>query len=376
MQDFLKNVIASRCFGEVSAHFATVEFQKRGLPHIHIVIILAPNDRPMASSDFDNFVSAEIPNASTHPGLHQTVVRCMMHGPCSQKCLIPHPQTRRTICSKHYPKAFREETTVNDDGYPQYRRRDNGRTHTYTRSNFTADNRHVVPYNPYLCQKYNCHINVEICTSSRAVKYLCKYVTKGSDRSTFGLANQNEDVNEIEDFQNARYIGPCEAIWRILKYQVHLHTPPVSRLDLHLPEEQMVRFREDSSPEELRQAAEVALTGTRLLAFFTLCSTDTNASQLTYGDVPTRYTWQPKTRNWQARTNPPVKNIVSRIYTASIRNMELYCLRLLLIKVQGPKSYEDLRTFQGTVHETFQDAALARGLLENDDEWDHCLEEA
>ncbi|SAL94734.1 hypothetical protein, partial, partial [Absidia glauca] len=28
------------------------------------------------------------------------------------------------------------------------------------------------------------------------------------------------------------------------------------------------------------------------------------------------------------------------------------------------------------MHETFQDAALARGLLENDDEWDNCLEEA
>ncbi|SAM01481.1 hypothetical protein [Absidia glauca] len=379
MQDLMKNVIGSRCFSEVSGYFATVEFQKRGLPHIHIVVILAQNDRPMTSSDFDNFVSAEIPDVATHPQLHETVIRCMMHGPCSQKCLIQHPRTRQTICSKHYPKTFRDETCLNEDGYPQYRRRDNGRTHTYSGSNFTADNRHVVPYNPYLCQKCNSHINVEICTSSRAVKYLCKYVTKGSDRSTFGLVNQSnqgEDINEIDDYQNARYIGPCEAIWRILKYQVHLHTPPVFRLDLHLPGEQLVRFEEGISTEELRQTAETASTGTKLLAFFSLCSTDPNTARLTYGDIPTRFTWQPKHRLWKPRTNPPIKNVVSRMYTASIRNMELYCLRLLLIKVQGPKSYEDLRTFQGTVHETFQDAALARGLLENDDEWDHCLEEA
>ncbi|SAL95592.1 hypothetical protein, partial, partial [Absidia glauca] len=250
---------------------------------------------------------------------------------------------------KHYPKTFRDETCLNEDGYPHYRRRDNGRTYTYSRSNFTADNRHVVPYNPYLCQKYNSHINVEICTSSRAVKYLCKYVTKGSDRSIFGLVNQSnrgEDIDQIDDYQNARYIGPCEAIWRILKYQVQLHTPPVFRLDLHLPGEQLVRFEEDIFTEKLRQTAETASTGTKLLAL------------------------------WKARTNPPIKNVVSRMYTASILNMELYCLRLVLLTVQGPTLYEHLKYFQGTMHETFQNAVLARGLLENDDEWDNCLEEA
>ncbi len=39
-------------------------------------------------------------------------------------------------------------------------------------------------------------------------------------------------------------------------------------------------------------------------------------------------------------------------------------------------SYADIRTFEGVVHETFKDAATARGLLEDDLELDHCLEEA
>ena len=40
-------------------------------------------------------------------------------------------------------------------------------------------NKYMVPYNPYLCQKYNCHINVEACMTIAAVKYLYKYIYKG-----------------------------------------------------------------------------------------------------------------------------------------------------------------------------------------------------
>lgn len=45
------------------------------------------------------------------------------------------------------------------------------------------DNRWVVPYNKWLSQKYNCHINVEVCASIEAVKYIYKYVYKGPDRA-------------------------------------------------------------------------------------------------------------------------------------------------------------------------------------------------
>ncbi|XP_022847592.1 uncharacterized protein LOC111370120 [Olea europaea var. sylvestris] len=44
------------------------------------------------------------------------------------------------------------------------------------------DNRWVVPYNPYLSAKFDCQINVEVCSSIKALKYLYKYVYKGHDR--------------------------------------------------------------------------------------------------------------------------------------------------------------------------------------------------
>ena len=47
----------------------------------------------------------------------------------------------------------------------------------------TINNSWVVPYCPYLSLRYNCHINIEICISALAAKYLYKYVTKGPDRA-------------------------------------------------------------------------------------------------------------------------------------------------------------------------------------------------
>jgi len=41
-----------------------------------------------------------------------------------------------------------------------------------------ADNRYVVPFNPLLLLLFDCHINVEMCSSVRACKYIFKYIFK------------------------------------------------------------------------------------------------------------------------------------------------------------------------------------------------------
>ena len=41
----------------------------------------------------------------------------------------------------------------------------------------------IVPYSPFLSLRFNCHINVKLCLSPTASKYLYKYVYKGIDRS-------------------------------------------------------------------------------------------------------------------------------------------------------------------------------------------------
>lgn len=65
--------------------------------------------------------------------------------------------------------------------------------------------------------------------------------------------------------------------------------------------------------------------------------------------------------------------IIGRMYMVSPRDEERFYLRLLLLHVRGPISYEDLRTVDDYIFPTFKMAAGARGLLESDEEWERCL---
>lgn len=76
------DIVKLGLFGRVAAHIHVIEFQKRGLPHCHMLIILDPRDKLQGVEDYDKVVSAEIPNPQTQPALHACVVKHMIHGPC------------------------------------------------------------------------------------------------------------------------------------------------------------------------------------------------------------------------------------------------------------------------------------------------------
>lgn len=69
-------------FGKVIAHVHVVEFQKRGLPHVHMFIIVDENEKLNSLEDYDCVVRAKIPNEQEELELYNTVVRHMIHGPC------------------------------------------------------------------------------------------------------------------------------------------------------------------------------------------------------------------------------------------------------------------------------------------------------
>jgi hypothetical protein len=59
------------------------------------------------------------------------------------------------------------------------------------------DNSWVVPYNPYLTLKYNAHINLELCSTVKSVKYLYKYIYKGYDCANIELNVETENSSNI-----------------------------------------------------------------------------------------------------------------------------------------------------------------------------------
>jgi hypothetical protein len=179
VQKLLYLINKANIFGPTRCHMYTVEWQKRGLPHIHLLLWLINKVRP---DQIDSVITAEIPNKDEDPVLYETVVRHMIHGPCG--ALNPNsPCINEGKCSKKFPKAFQNQTSTGDDGYPKYRRLspDEG-GHKATIRNHEIDNRWVVPYNKLLLKIYDAHINVELCSSVKSIKYVTKYINKGSDQ--------------------------------------------------------------------------------------------------------------------------------------------------------------------------------------------------
>lgn len=96
MKEFMDDLTRRHVLGRVVAHVHTIEFQKRGLPHAHILLILTPDDVPDDADKVDSIVSAEIPDRTGYPDAYATVKRFMVHGPCTAaRCLNEHG---RCIC--------------------------------------------------------------------------------------------------------------------------------------------------------------------------------------------------------------------------------------------------------------------------------------
>ncbi|GBN02213.1 hypothetical protein AVEN_15142-1 [Araneus ventricosus] len=204
----MDDLTAHGVLGKSIAHVYRIEFQKRGLPHTHILIVLRADDKFSTSEHIDKFVCAEIPSSIENPRLHEIVTKCLMNGPCGIET-PGAPCMEAGQCKNMFPREFRTETTMNVSGCPFYRRRPGDTAFGRGRE---MDNRSVVPYNPYLLLKYNAHINVEVCTSLRVMKYIYKYIYKRFDCANMVLTAGQVQHNEITNYIDSRHVSAPEAI--------------------------------------------------------------------------------------------------------------------------------------------------------------------
>ena len=174
----------------------TIEWQKKGLLHAHIFIWLKSK---IHANQLDSIISAELPNPENDRDLYEIVKKIMIHGPCG--AINPtSPCMKNGKCVKRYPRKLAKDTQAGVDGYLLYRRRrpeDGGFTaRIKVKKDYYVeiDNRWIVPHCPLLCKAFDAHINVEYCSSIKSIKYVCKYVNKGSDAVMFFLGNQ--DIND------------------------------------------------------------------------------------------------------------------------------------------------------------------------------------
>lgn len=69
-------------FSTAVSYVYSIEFQKRGLLHMHILIFLEEPYRLITTNAIDSCISAHWPDPETQPQLFETIKRCMVHGPC------------------------------------------------------------------------------------------------------------------------------------------------------------------------------------------------------------------------------------------------------------------------------------------------------
>ena len=109
LRELLNDICVKHVLGRPLAHVFTIEFQKRGLPHAHILIILSDQDKPRDPTMYDKIVCAEIPDKDLNPRLYHIVKCCMIHSPCG--VVRKHAACIRDgKCGKKYPKVFSQFT--------------------------------------------------------------------------------------------------------------------------------------------------------------------------------------------------------------------------------------------------------------------------
>ncbi|XP_024977659.1 uncharacterized protein LOC112515220 [Cynara cardunculus var. scolymus] len=258
---------------------------------------MRPDDKMTNPDHYDNIVCTEIPDPTKYPEMHQLVVQHMMHGPCghlrpSSPCMQGEPKIYRF----RYPREFNDKTSQAENSYQLYRRRNIGRD-VNVRGN-ALYNRWVVPYNPKLLMKFNCHINVEACSSITSMKYLFKSIYKGHDKQVMHIDPDERQnvINEIKRFQDARYVSPPEAMWQIFSFALSQIQPYVMALQIHFLNKQMVRFRDDDIITYI--VARESGKRTMLTAFFDRNKEDKSARKHVYKSFPKHYTWNESARRW------------------------------------------------------------------------------
>ncbi|XP_074374526.1 uncharacterized protein LOC141714930 [Apium graveolens] len=321
LKQLLDDIKKDSFFGTCIGVMYVVEFQKRGLPHVHMLIWLSAESKKELSSNIDKFVSAELPDPDRDPV-----------GYCS-------------------------ETYFDQSGFPIYRRRKTGIT--VAKGKCELDNGWVVPYNRDLLVKYQCHMNVEICCHARSLKYLFKYCLKGHDRATIEITSRIADkdrydetpIDEINAYFDGRYICASEAAYRIFGYPIHCRSISVLRLAFHLPGERIYTLSESEVLAKVVRREKNKHS--QLEAFFHLNSKDPKARNYTYDQIPEHYVWNEVDRLWTLWKKG--RQIGRLLYTHHTSG-ELWYLRLLLSNIRGPTSFQSLKTVNAIQYRTFKDA--------------------
>jgi hypothetical protein len=200
---------------------------------------------------------------------------------------------------------------------------------------------------------------------------LFKYINKGVDRVTAALQDTDDECpDEIKQYYDCRFLSPSESILRIFAFKIHNCRPAVIRLTFHEEGKQSIVFKDSSDLTSVLMRNRHK--DTMFLVWMEANKRYSQGRHLTYGQFPSAFTYDSDNRFWKPRKR---RGSVGRLSFIPHSSRELYYLRLLLNVQVGCTSYEDLRTVNGQVYDSFREACAALHLLEDDREFIDAIKE-
>ncbi|GBL74353.1 hypothetical protein AVEN_235329-1 [Araneus ventricosus] len=208
------------------------------------------------------------------------------------------------------------------------------------------------------------------------VRY-CPFLTypkfKGSQLNHSGEIRKNLKICKCPDtFGHIVYVSAPEAMWRLNEFNLSEKSHTVVRLAVHLPDQQAIVYQDGQEEEAVATAA---TRQTTLTAWFELNKNDQDSQNYLYTDIPHYYTFNKSVMKWQ-KWQRGGEQVIGRMPVVNIQDSERYYLRLLLLRKLRAVSFEDLKTADGIVCNTFQQTCKMQGLLEGDQHWYDTLNEA
>lgn len=342
LREFISDIESGKYFNNTKPVYVqyVIEFQKRGLPHAHILVRLE-GVQPSTATEVDmlSTVSLPLPCASqcsrcTQCRLRDHVRSHMWHTCYPARC---NPtDVKPATCKYGFPFTPQAATSVDASG-------------TWTLKRLPTEAQ-IAEYNPQLTLAYNAHINVKVACGTRCVLYLRKYLSKGPDSIGALLLPEGTSYSkQFDNFYQNRCLTAAEAAWVACEFPFNYFNPTVLILQLHLPGEQPVYFDETETDEAILAKT---LKQTQLEQYFARPRTE-EFDFITFEEYFQKY--NPKSDGSVTCRGSPIVAVVRNVDYSDSEHFALY----MLLKVVAARSFDEIKQN----HNTFEEAAIAAGVF-------------
>jgi hypothetical protein len=216
--------------GRVPGFVWRIEYQKRGLPHAHILFWSGFDIQDIQL--VESVTNAQCLNGSLFiedlgmvPGFRQLINAFQIHLH-SKRCRLPNRK-----CRFGYLHQISDQTTIQ------------GHTCLFARDTQEGN---TVPRHPLLLAYFRCHHCLEAIHSEQYIGYVLKYCSKNSDAGRISVQSILYEVHSLthsdkfQYFAATRVSSASECFAGICGYWRHHMKPTVIILGIHLPGQKIV----------------------------------------------------------------------------------------------------------------------------------------